>query len=145
MVPIHLSLTDSPFVPHNLIEIRKSVPLPQYHMAPPWLKISIFSGSKKGTQIYFTLISKRPGKQILPGSPLGPLYRKVTAYRTFSHIYWYIFISRALIKQHPSVFPKSGAPMETTDHSGALLNISFAVPSKEALPTEPLEREKFHS
>jgi hypothetical protein len=38
----------------------------------------------------------------------------------------------------PFMFPKSGAPMETDAHSRALLNISFGVPSKEALPRGPL-------
>ena len=35
----------------------------------------------------------------------------------------------------PSMFPKSGAPIETDAHSRALPNISFGVPSKGALPS----------
>jgi hypothetical protein len=35
------------------------------------------------------------------------------------------------------MFPKSGAPMETNDHSRALHNISFGVPSQRTLPPGP--------
>jgi len=37
----------------------------------------------------------------------------------------------------PSMFPKSGAPMEADTHFRALLNISFGVPNKGALPKVP--------
>jgi hypothetical protein len=35
------------------------------------------------------------------------------------------------------MFPSSGAPVETDVHSRALLNTSFKVPSKGALPPRP--------
>jgi len=35
------------------------------------------------------------------------------------------------------MFPQSGAPMETDAHPRALLNLSFRVPSKVALPPAP--------
>jgi hypothetical protein len=41
-------------------------------------------------------------------------------------------------KKHPSTFPKSRAPMEADANFRALLNISFGVPSKGALPQGPL-------
>jgi len=41
---------------------------------------------------------------------------------------------RALRKKRPSLFPKSGAPMEKEANFRALLNISFGVSSKGALP-----------
>jgi hypothetical protein len=41
----------------------------------------------------------------------------------FTYLLIYMFISKALRKEHPSIFPKSGAPMETDAHSRALLNI----------------------
>jgi len=47
------------------------------------------------------------------------------------------------------MFPISGAPMEADTHFQALLNISFGVPSKGALPQGPLHgipcREMPHS
>jgi hypothetical protein len=56
MVPMHLGLIDRPFVPHNLITAQESpVPLPKFQMAPR-LKILMVSGSKKGTQIYFSFL-----------------------------------------------------------------------------------------
>ena len=55
----------------------------------------------------------------------------------YIHIYIYIlkylFISKALRKELPSMFPKSGAPMETDAQSRALLSIFLGVPSKGAL------------
>jgi len=47
---MHLGLTDRPFVPHNLSTQESLVPLLKFQMAPR-LKIVVFSGSKKGTQI----------------------------------------------------------------------------------------------
>jgi hypothetical protein len=49
----------------------------------------------------------------------------------------YLFITKALRIERPSLFPKRGAPMETDAHSRDLLNISFWVPSKGALPSGP--------
>jgi len=70
---MHLSLIDWPFVPHNLISTQESpVPLPKFQMAPR-LKILMASGSKKGTQIYFSYLSKVLANKPPPGSPTGPL------------------------------------------------------------------------
>ena len=71
MVPMHLGLIDGPFVPHNLISAQESpVPLPKFQMAPIF-KILMYSGSKKGTQIYYPFLSKSPGKQISSRFPIG--------------------------------------------------------------------------
>jgi hypothetical protein len=136
MVPIHLGLIERPFVPHNLISSQESpVPLPKFQM-PPRIEILMSSWSKKGTQIYFPFLSKCPSKQILSHvSQWGP-YRE--RYQLIGHFYisfdMYLFISKSLRKKRPSMFLKSEAPMETDTHSRALLNISFRVPSKGALP-----------
>jgi hypothetical protein len=49
-VPMHLDITDMPFVPHNLISAQYNSPVPllKFQMAPR-LKIIMSSGSKKGT------------------------------------------------------------------------------------------------
>jgi len=79
---MHPSLTDGPFVPHNLISTQKSpVPLLEFQMAPR-LKILTFSGSKKGTQIYLFL-SKVPANEPPPGSPTGTLWREMPVYRAY--------------------------------------------------------------
>ena len=44
----------------------------------------------------------------------------------------------ALRKKRPSLFPEIGAPREAEAHFRALLDISFRVPSKGALPQGPL-------
>jgi len=57
---MHLGLIDGPFVPHNLISTQdSSVPLLKFQMAPR-LKILMSSRSKKGTEIYFSFLSKIP-------------------------------------------------------------------------------------
>jgi hypothetical protein len=50
----------------------------------------------------------------------------------------YLFTSRALRKEHPSIFPKRVAPIESDAYCRAFLNISFMVPSKWAIPPGPL-------
>jgi hypothetical protein len=49
----------------------------------------------------------------------------------FTYLLIYLLISKALRKERPSMFPESGAPMETEAHSIALLYISFGFPVKE--------------
>jgi hypothetical protein len=55
----------------------------------------------------------------------------------FTYLLVYLFISKALKKEHPSMFPKSGAPIETDTHSRALLNTSFRIHIKGALFPDP--------
>ena len=49
----------------------------------PRLKIVMTSGSKKGTQIYFSFHSKALSNEPPPGSPTGPLWRARPVYRVF--------------------------------------------------------------
>jgi hypothetical protein len=107
----------------------------------PRLKILMSAGSKKGTRYTFSLLSKIPANEPPPGSPTGPLWRERPVYRAF-----YISLEnltkiplnkKALRKKCPSMFPKRGAPTEADSHFRALLNISFGVPSRGALPQAP--------
>jgi hypothetical protein len=87
-VPVHLSLIDRPFVPHNLISTQYSpVPLTNFQMAPR-LKILIAPGSKKETQIYsyYPFLSKVPASESPPGSPVGPLWREMPVFKAFLRI-----------------------------------------------------------
>jgi len=73
MVPMHLGLIDGPFVLHNLISTQESpVPLLKFQISPR-LKILMASGSKKGTQIYFSFLSKVLANKPPPVSPKGTL------------------------------------------------------------------------
>jgi len=56
----------------------------------------------------------------------------------FTYLLIYLIISKALRKERHSMFPKSGAPVETDAHSRFLLNVFFEVSSKGALPPGPL-------
>jgi hypothetical protein len=126
-VPMHLSLIDRPFVPHNLISSQESpVSLPKFQVAPR-LKILKSSGSKKKPRYTILLSLKSPNKQIPSRFPTGSLWREIPAYSEFLHISWYIyiFISKVLWKECPSMFPKSVVPMETDAHFRALFNISL--------------------
>jgi hypothetical protein len=68
MVSMQLGLIDGPFVPHNLILTQESpVPLLKFQVAPR-LKILMASRSKKGTQIYFSFLSKVPANEPPTGS-----------------------------------------------------------------------------
>jgi len=66
-----------------------------------------------------------------------PMERDTLLQGIFTSLLIYIFISKALRKERPSMLPKSGAPMETDAHSRGLLNIFFGVPSKGTLPLDP--------
>jgi hypothetical protein len=52
----------------------------------------------------------------------------------------YLFISKALRKECPTMFPKSGAPMEIDACLQSLFYLSFRVPSKGTLPPSFLHR-----
>ena len=57
----------------------------------------------------------------------------------FTHllIYEYLFISKALRKERPSMFHKSGAHIGTDAHSRALISISFGVPQQRSARCRP--------
>jgi len=135
---MHLGLIDGPFMPHNLISAQESpVPLPKFQMASR-LKILMSSGSKKETQIHSPFLSKSPGKRISSRFPNGaPMEKDTRLEGIFTSLLICLFISKTLRKERPSMFPQSGAPTETDANSRALLNISFGVPSKGALPPGP--------
>jgi len=105
---MHLGLINGPFVPHNLISAQESpVPLLKFQMAPR-LKILKSPGSKKGTQIQYSLLSKSPGKRIPSRFPKGaPMEKGTHLQGIFTSLLIYLF------------------------------NISFRVPSKGALPPGP--------
>ena len=107
MVPLHLGLIDGSFVLHNLISTQESpVPLLKFQIASR-LKILMASGSKKGTQIYFSFFSKVLANQPPPGSPTGLLWRGRPICRSFC-------IS---LKKTPSFrFPSKGAPPQGSLH-----------------------------
>ena len=130
------------FVPHNLISTQESpVPLLKFQMAPR-LKSLVSSVSKKGTQIYFSFLSKILADKPPLGSPTGPLWREIPVYRSFcisfENLIKIPLNKKALRKKHPSMFHKSGTPVEADTHFRALFNISFGVPSKGALPSGPV-------
>jgi hypothetical protein len=82
---MHLGLIDRPFVPNNLISTQESpIPLLNFQMAPR-LKILMSSGSKEGTQIYYSFLSKIPPNVSPPDSPTGPLWREIPPRRAYLH------------------------------------------------------------
>jgi len=108
-------------VPHNLIPAQYSpVPLPKFQMAPR-LKILMSSGSKKGTQIYYPLLSESPGKRIPSWFPNGAPMEKYTHLQGIFKsllIFLFVFPSESAVRKPTpcslkahSVFPNS-IPMD---------------------------------
>jgi hypothetical protein len=105
---MHLGLRDGTFVPQNLIAAQETpVPLPKFQMASR-LKILMFSGSKKGTQIYYAFLSKSSGKRI-PSRFLNSalVERDNRLQDIFTYLLIYLFIAKALRKERPCS-PKAG-------------------------------------
>jgi hypothetical protein len=70
---MHLGLIEGPFLLLNVIsDQERPVPLLKFQMVPR-LKILMASGSKKGTQIYLSFLSKVLAKEPPLCSPTGPL------------------------------------------------------------------------
>jgi hypothetical protein len=113
----------------------------------PRLQILISSGPKKGTQIYFSFLSKRPGKTNPIQVPQRGLYRERCPITGYFYIYLDIsFYLKGPKKERPSMFHKRGAPIKTdkisepylTYFSGSTVKQSFP----EALQTETRETER---
>jgi len=167
---MHLGLIDGPFVPHNKIPAQESpIPLPKFQMAPS-LKILMSSGSKKGTLIYYSFLSRVPASESPPGSPTGPLWKEMPVSWAFLDISSRVpskgalprglslfreklsiprapsSILKSLVDEPPSRFP-SGASMERDTHRQSLFYLSSRAHSKGALPPgslhrAPIERER---
>jgi hypothetical protein len=103
----------------------------------PRLKILMPSGSKKGTQIYYSFQSKK----FRQTNPLQVPQRGPYRERYLLTGNFYISLDISLYLKGPMkrafMFPKSKAPMEMDANSRALINISFGVPSKEAFLRDP--------
>jgi len=108
MVPMHLGLTEGPFVPHNLTSAQESpVPSPSSRW-PPRLKIFMSSGSKKGTWIYYPFLSKSNGKRIPSRFPSGaPMQRDTCLHGIFTAVLLHLFLSF-------SQSPRYGDPLHIT-------------------------------
>jgi hypothetical protein len=73
------------------------------------------SGSRKGTQIYFSFLSKAPANKPPPGSPTGPLQRGRPAYRAF-YITLKNLIFRVPQRRSPPRDPLYGIPCRDMPH-----------------------------
>jgi len=112
---MHLGRIDGPFVPHNLISAQESpVPLPKFQMANR-IKILMSSVSKKGTQIYYSFLSKSPGKWIPSRFPTGaPMESNTRLQGVFTSLLIYLSFYLSLRvpgKGAPSMFPNR-VPMD---------------------------------
>jgi len=121
---MNLGFIDGSFVTHNLISTQESpVSLLEFQMAPR-LKTLCPLGPRKEHRYVLYFLSKRPGKRTPSRSPTGPLWREIAIYRHYLYIFrntnknsskleLFSLLSKALRKQHPSMFLNSGAPMKT--------------------------------
>jgi len=111
VVPMHLSLIDGPFVPHNLISTQESpTPLPKFQMAPR-LKILMSSGPKKGTQIYFSLKKSWQANplQVPQQDPCGERYQHTGHFYISLNISPFVFPSESPGREPPPC-PITGSP-----------------------------------
>jgi len=119
-----LGLTDETFVPYHLISTQDSpVHLLNFQMAPRIKKCP--PGPRKEPRYIFTFLSKIPANEPPPGSPIGPLWREIPIYGVFcislDNLIKIPLNKKALRRKRPSMFPKSGTPMEADVHFRALL------------------------
>jgi hypothetical protein len=85
------------------------------------------------THIYFPFLSKIPASESPPGSPVGPLWIEIPAYRAF-YISLYLKVPEKRASLH--VPQKQGLCGNRCPFQS--LNISFGVPSKGPLTPGPL-------
>jgi len=129
---MHLGLIDRPFVPHNLISTQQSpVPLLKFQMAPR-LKILMASRSKKGTQIYFSFLSKVLANQLPPGSPTGLLWRGRPICRAFCISLEKHHLSGSPVKEPTLKALLMESLTERCPTTRALLHLSIKVPGIRA-------------
>ena len=81
-------------MPHNLIPAQESpVPLPKFQMVSR-CKILMSSVSKKGTQIYYTLLSESLSMRIPSTFPYGaPMQKDTRLQGIFTYLLIYLFLS----------------------------------------------------
>ena len=119
---MHLGIIDGPFVPPQEIPI----PLPKVQMAPR-LKILMSSGSKKGTLIYYSFLSRVPSSESPPGSRTEPLWREMPVSRAF------LDILPGFPVKEPSLEALRTEPLQReTLHSYSHLHPSLKVPGRWA-------------
>jgi hypothetical protein len=150
MVPMHLDLIEWPFVPHNLISVQESpVPLPKFQMSPRLTNL-MSSGSKKGTRIYYPLLSKKSRQtnphQVPQRGPYGE--RCLLTGRFYVSLDLRLYLKGTMKRASPPFSPKAGHVWKQTPTPERYLTYLWGSPVKEpspeALCTEPLQRETLH-
>jgi hypothetical protein len=131
---MHLSLIDGPLVLHNLISTQEShVPLPKFQMAAR-PKILMFSGSKKGTQIYFFFSLKSPSKQTPSRLPSWAPMEREAQLQGILRISQKPYLSGSPIKKPSLKLPFIESLAERCPTIRALLYSSIKVPGIRGAP-----------
>ena len=150
---MHLGLLDRPsFVPHNLVSTQEGpVPLLQFQMAYRQ-NLNVLWVQERNPDILFLFSQKYWRTNSFQVPQQGPYGKR---YPFTGHLHLsrkpHINSSKGGPKKEVHLHvPKSGALMEADAHFRVLLNISFAVPSKGALPQAPLhgipsQRDEHHT
>ena len=123
---MYLGLIKGPFVLHNLVIVQESpLTLSKLQMAPR-LKIVMGSGSKKGTQIYFSFLSKIPSTRTPSRFPKRAPMESDTLLRviciSLKNLIKIPLNRKVPRKKRPFMFPKNGALMEAHTYFRTLLN-----------------------
>jgi hypothetical protein len=118
---MHLRLRDRLFVPHNLISTQESpVPLLKFQMAPR-LKILMASGSKKGTQINISFLSKSRQINPLQVPQQGPYEEREACLQGILHISHKPLLSGSPVKEPSLKAPFMESLAERCPNTRALL------------------------
>ena len=131
---MHLRFIDRPFVPHNLTSTQDSpVPLLKFQMAPR-LKILMASGSKKGTQINFSFLSKSRQMNPLQVPQQGPYEEKEACSQGILYVSHKSHLLGSPVKEPSLKVPFMESLAERCPNTRALLHSSVKVPGIQAPP-----------
>jgi len=165
-VPMHLGLKTGPMCPTLWCQVMEALVLHSSSRLLPdsdpdiiWVQNGAHIKLKSDAPFpepSFIYLSKVPENEPPPGSPVRALTERSARFqRPLEHISQvphkssdnrnFSLLSKALGKQRPAMFPKTGPLWRELPVSRALLSISFRAPSKEASPPGSPQRGGFRS
>ena len=130
-VPMHIG----PLYLTIRYQLSRALSLYRSSKWPPDLKSECRLGPRKEARYTFLFSQKVPASESPPGSPRGPLWREIPAYRAFLHI---SLSQRPKEKCVPPCSPKAGPLWKQTPIPEPYLEYLSASPVKEPFLQVPL-------
>ena len=126
-----------PCAPYSDIRSGESCRFTKVPDGPPELKSQCPLVPRKEPRCTILLSQESRQANTLQVPRCGPYVDTYPLTGYFTSLLIYLFISKALRREPPPIFPQSLVLIETDAHSRALLNICFGVRSIGALPPDP--------